>query len=407
MKPFITLLLGVVAISTVQCNDPPHAGTNELTVKVRPTESKVGGKHKSKTKHIETHLPQLPTIEEQEIVEEDEIAEEDELIEEDEIAEEDELTEEDEIAQIEQDARKGGSMQIAQKTSLLESKMSSCQVSTELSNQLSKYMNYAAGIYCDSVLLHKAWVCEKYCGGDTAGTVVHHIFGDGVSAVGFIGVQESSETIIVAFRGTDDMNDWKANIRMVPRATFWLNHMVGTKSRRRFPKFHRSVPPPKSRTHSGFHKEYNKVRNAVLLVMDAVKLLHPNFKVVFTGHSLGGALSTMAALDYYDKYGGGAIRNAYLYTYGSPKVGNKVFADWFSSLPFGGIYRLAHVSDIVPHLPPSFFGYAHIRPDYEITQDKTVFSCSGNNVGEVYVRQATSIWSTSVSAHKIGYQFAS
>ena len=80
--------------------------------------------------------------------------------------------------------------------------------------------------------------------------------------------------------------------------------------------------------------------------MDAVKLLHPNFKVVFTGHSLGGALSTMAALDYYDKYGGGAIRNAYLYTYGSPKVGNKVFADWFSSLPFGGIYRLAHVSDI-------------------------------------------------------------
>ncbi|KAL5035325.1 hypothetical protein RTP6_003039 [Batrachochytrium dendrobatidis] len=371
MKPFITLLLGVVAISTVQCNDPPHAGTNELTVKVRPTESKVGGKHKSKTKHIETHLPQLPTIEEQEIVEEDEIAEEDELIEEDEIAEEDELTEEDEIAQIEQDARKGGSMQIAQKTSLLESKMSSCQVSTELSNQLSKYMNYAAGI------------CK------------------------FIGVQESSETIIVAFRGTDDMNDWKANIRMVPRATFWLNHMVGTKSRRRFPKFHRSVPPPKSRTHSGFHKEYNKVRNAVLLVMDAVKLLHPNFKVVFTGHSLGGALSTMAALDYYDKYGGGAIRNAYLYTYGSPKVGNKVFADWFSSLPFGGIYRLAHVSDIVPHLPPSFFGYAHIRPDYEITQDKTVFSCSGNNVGEVYVRQATSIWSTSVSAHKIGYQFAS
>lgn len=44
--------------------------------------------------------------------------------------------------------------------------------------------------------------------------------------------------------------------------------------------------------------------------------------------SLGGALATLCALDLKLNQGAHDVR---LYTYGSPRVGNSVFADWFES----------------------------------------------------------------------------
>lgn len=44
--------------------------------------------------------------------------------------------------------------------------------------------------------------------------------------------------------------------------------------------------------------------------------------------SLGGALATLCALDLKLNQGAHDVR---LYTYGSPRVGNSVFAEWFES----------------------------------------------------------------------------
>lgn len=44
--------------------------------------------------------------------------------------------------------------------------------------------------------------------------------------------------------------------------------------------------------------------------------------------SLGGALATLCALDLKLNFGARDVR---LYTYGSPRVGNSVFAEWFES----------------------------------------------------------------------------
>jgi hypothetical protein len=72
--------------------------------------------------------------------------------------------------------------------------------------------------------------------------------------------------------------------------------------------------------------------------------------VWFTGHSLGAALATIAAARY------SAIRPVQgLYTFGSPRVGNRSFVD---TVPRGAI-RFVNNADMVTRLPPPLGGYQH------------------------------------------------
>lgn len=46
-------------------------------------------------------------------------------------------------------------------------------------------------------------------------------------------------------------------------------------------------------------------------------------------------------------------------TFGSPRVGNPAFSNWFDGAMNLGTYsaRVVHNKDIVPHLPPMSFGF--------------------------------------------------
>merc|ERR1711948_163185 len=46
------------------------------------------------------------------------------------------------------------------------------------------------------------------------------------------------------------------------------------------------------------------------------------------------------------------------YTYASPRIGNPAFTDYFDT-QIVNRYRLTHNRDIVPHLPPQWFGFEH------------------------------------------------
>ena len=90
----------------------------------------------------------------------------------------------------------------------------------------------------------------------------------------------------------------------------------------------------------------------------AAKAAHPNYKLVTTGHSLGAAVATLAAATL--RKAGIPIE---LYTYGSPRVGNKAFAEFVTNQA-GGEYRLTHSADPIPRLPPIIFNYRHTSPEY-------------------------------------------
>ena len=72
-------------------------------------------------------------------------------------------------------------------------------------------------------------------------------------------------------------------------------------------------------------------------------------KLYITGHSLGGGMATLAA-------GRQQQRCVYLYTYGSPRVGNKEYGFNFNV----NCYRVQNNNDIVPRVPPWILGYKHI-----------------------------------------------
>lgn len=77
-----------------------------------------------------------------------------------------------------------------------------------------------------------------------------------------------------------------------------------------------------------------------------------------TGHSLGGALAAFAAIDIKTTFNpqGGIT----LYTYGQPRVGNKVFSDLLFKSLSNRYVRVTHYDDTVAHVPPliSFFKHA-------------------------------------------------
>lgn len=71
-------------------------------------------------------------------------------------------------------------------------------------------------------------------------------------------------------------------------------------------------------------------------------------KLYITGHSLGGAMATIAASRLKDKA-------TCLYTYGSPRVGSRTFVKSFD-VPH---YRHVNNNDVVVKVPFAFLGYRH------------------------------------------------
>ena len=97
---------------------------------------------------------------------------------------------------------------------------------------------------------------------------------------------------------------------------------------------------------------------------------NPNFKIVVTGHSLGGAIAGLAAAELRNMGVGGDGAVA-LYTYGAPRIGQKAVSDYITNQS-GGNFRVTHADDPVPRLPPLLVGYAHMSPEYWITTKSNV-----------------------------------
>ena len=110
--------------------------------------------------------------------------------------------------------------------------------------------------------------------------------------------------------------------------------------------------------HSGFAAGWEEIKNAATSALTRAHIANPDYKFIITGHSLGGAVATLATA-YLRREG--FIADAY--TYGAPRVGNSHFADFLTNQP-GGQWRVTHRDDPVPRLPPIFLGYRHISPEY-------------------------------------------
>jgi hypothetical protein len=132
-------------------------------------------------------------------------------------------------------------------------------------------------------------------------------------------IASNAQVAIVAFRGTqpDRWVDIFSDVRWVPRA--WdIGHV-----------------------HHGFADAFEVAWPAL---QERLRRLPAGCAVWFTGHSLGAALATLAAWRVADTAG--------VCTFGSPLVGNQVFAGQFNTRFADRSLRYVNDFDIVTRVPP-------------------------------------------------------
>jgi hypothetical protein len=135
------------------------------------------------------------------------------------------------------------------------------------------------------------------------------------------------KTVIICFRGTElvDVNDFKYNINIWPHRE----------------KYNRS----KGFIHFGFTRALNMIYKNIVNYLVDLKFNLPHVRIICTGHSLGAAIATIAAhrLDANE-----------LYTFGSPKVGTRLFVKHLEKDNVFHI-RVVNENDIITTLPTIFY----------------------------------------------------
>lgn len=109
--------------------------------------------------------------------------------------------------------------------------------------------------------------------------------------------------------------------------------------------------------HEGFQLALDSVWPDVTKALDEVSC-----PVFFAGHSLGGALATLAA---------SRRKPNGLYTFGCPRVGNQRFVQGMDGIP---AFRVVDDWDLVTMLPPEVFGFRHVGETMKIVEPRASFS---------------------------------
>lgn len=128
--------------------------------------------------------------------------------------------------------------------------------------------------------------------------------------------------------------------------------------------------------HSGFFAAFETMKDSMLSEITNQVAANPNATVIVTGHSLGGAVATIAGA-YLRKNG----IPCDLYTFGSPRVGNEAFANFVSGQD-GRTFRITNQQDPVTVVPGMCStGYAHTTPEIWFPDGRaspnTVETCTG------------------------------
>lgn len=147
----------------------------------------------------------------------------------------------------------------------------------------------------------------------------------------------------VVFRGSSDIKDFIADID-IRRVKF-----LGTK------------------VHSGFYTQYASIAPELKKLVKRSN----THTIVCTGHSLGGALATLAAVDL--SLDG---RKVICHTFGSPRVGNDKFAELFSKRVYTSM-RVFNKRDPVTMVPLSF-RFTHVDTGYSINSKQMIKPISGD-----------------------------
>ncbi len=149
--------------------------------------------------------------------------------------------------------------------------------------------------------------------------------------------QLDSDLLYIVFRGSDKSIDWINNFQFRQQIYPYADGNSEVKF------------------HQGFMTAYFAVRQALLDAMDQFE----GQQVIVTGHSLGGALATIAALDLQYNLGRKHDLRFEVYTFGAPRVGNRAMVESYNGrIPSSD--RFVYGWDIVTRIPRTWQGFDHV-----------------------------------------------
>ena len=135
--------------------------------------------------------------------------------------------------------------------------------------------------------------------------------------------------------------------------------------------------PTGSLVQSGFMDIYANMSNGETRI---IKGANPE-RIHFVGHSLGGALATLAAIDFAQN----GTATSHLYTFGAPRVGSLgLGADVVRMIGAERLKRVYSISDPVPMIPLSPF--CHVGPGSTgFVDDNKAFSGQAHSMKDNYI----------------------
>ena len=223
---------------------------------------------------------------------------------------------------------------------------------------------------------------------------------------GFLAFDHGKHRIIVAFRGTysiantvvdmatipqkyepypcpdgdgddddDDVTDDNAQTVIGLREALWEG-TIGRSFARRDPALSSPTAPCANCTvHLGFHRAWQHTRHEMLHDLRTAMASQPDYQLHLVGHSLGGAVAALAALEAQARGWHPIVT-----TFGEPRVGNDAFVRFLDArfgllvprtddAPALSFRRVTHVNDPVPLLPLTEWCYAMHAGEIHITKD--------------------------------------
>jgi hypothetical protein len=268
-----------------------------------------------------------------------------------------------------------------------------------LSKKFAVYMQYSAAAYCPSTVTSaRTWSCGTRCQGETTGTIPEVALRDSrTQTAGFVAYHPGRKEIIVTFRGTQSIQSAVTDIQLLQSEPDFEPSIFKKLSAK-------SQFPAGVKIHVGFENGYSFIRNQVQAAIASLATRFLDYSIVFTGHSLGGALAEIAAADFHILTNGKFSERVSVTTFGQPRVGNPEWARYVQSLPFASRFtRIVADRDPVAQLPPRFLNYQFAGSQYEINRSNETVACATSGPNGETEQCADPVFKLNILQHITGY----
>ncbi|GAN03531.1 alpha/beta-hydrolase [Mucor ambiguus] len=245
------------------------------------------------------------------------------------------------------------------------------QATTSQINDFKKYSAIAGTAYCRNVVPKSEWNCVSCLQYVPDGKIIKTFTSFASDTNGFLLRSDKGKTLYLVFRGTSSfrnaITDLKFDKVAYPNVKGARVHKGKCISYRRL--------SDELTLKLGFLASYNEIISSYFPAIQEQLTAFPNYNIIITGHSLGGAQAVLAGMDLYQRDHRISSKNLKIFSNGMPRIGSPEFAYYVDSTKIP-LYRSVNERDIVPHLPPQSFGFLHPGVEAWIKSPGSVYICS-------------------------------